>query len=451
MPAGRPVWHTASGHLPAEQTGRLQKGESVLYESDPTEYDIYGRIAGQEEKGRIMAAFIVISPKNRGFGKMTSKASKWKIIIPLIIGILVMTAAFIGISYYTFREYEMEDLEDYAKGLTDLIADQIVDADRVDEYLEQGRSAPGYNETEQKLYKLRDAYPDIVYLYVYQIREDGYHVVFDLDTEEFKSSEPGTVEAFYPAFLPYIPDMLEGKEVPTVESQERYGHVLTVCTPLYDSSGACKCYVGADCSMEALTKYTWNVIRQAVYFFLAVVAIILAAGVFVTDRGVIRRMDKLENRAYTDTLTGLRNRTAYYEYNAVLDRKVESGEADFSILMIDINYLKKVNDTYGHEQGNLYLQGAANLIRKVFGGEFLYRIGGDEFVLILEGKAQEGAEKRIRVLRKRLTGCRRTTPSGPGKRSPRRWAWRNTKKAGTLPRRKCCGAPTRPCTGRRSR
>ena len=333
---------------------------------------------------------------------MTSKASKWKILIPLIIGILVMTVAYILISYFTFREYEIEDLQMYAKGLTTLIADDIVDVERVDEYLEKGRACPDYDETERKLYKLRDAYPDVVYLYVYQIREDGYHVVFDLDTNEFKGSEPGTVEDFFPAYEKYIPDFLAGKEVPPITSQEKYGYVLTVCTPLYNAEGACKCYVGADCSMEGLRKYVWNVIGQVASFFLIVLAIILAIGVFFTDRGVIRKMNKLENRAYTDTLTGLQNRTAYYDYNNVLNKKMETGDADFSILMIDVNFLKKVNDTYGHEQGNLYLQGAAELIKKVFGGEHLYRIGGDEFVLILEGKAQEGAEERMRQFREEI-------------------------------------------------
>jgi diguanylate cyclase (GGDEF)-like protein len=65
--------------------------------------------------------------------------------------------------------------------------------------------------------------------------------------------------------------------------------------------------------------------------------------------------------------------------------------------MIDVNFLKRVNDTYGHEEGNLYLQGAAELMAKVFGRDCLYRIGGDEFVQILEGKAQDGVEDRIRT------------------------------------------------------
>ena len=333
---------------------------------------------------------------------MKRHGSKWKILIPLIVAIVVMTSVFVLISYLSYRQHEIEDLEDYARGLAQLIADEIVDGDKVDAYLAQGRSHPDYAETERKLYKLRDAFPDVLYLYVYQIREDGYHVVFDLDTPEFKSSEPGFVEDFYPAFVKYIPDMLAGKELPVIESREQYGHLLSVCTPLFDSNGVCKAYIGADCSMEGLRKYTRRVVGEVCSFALVAMVIILGVGIFATDRSVIRKMDKLENKAYLDTLTGLQNRTAYYEYNDVLNRKEDTGHADFSILMIDINYLKRVNDTYGHEQGNLYLQGAAELIKKVFGEEHLYRIGGDEFVVILEGKAQDDAEERIRTFREEI-------------------------------------------------
>ena len=329
---------------------------------------------------------------------MKRKTSAWKYLVPLMIGIVIMSVAFIAISYFTFRDVEIEDCENYARGLTDLIAREIIDVNDVDGYLEQGRSSPGYEVLERKLYELRSAYPDVVYLYVYQMREDGCHVVFDLDTELFKASEPGTVEEYFPAYQKYIPDLLAGKTVPSIASNEKYGYVLTVLTPLYDADGVCKCYVGADCSLEQLGNYVWNIIRQIICFFLIVMALAVIAGVLLTNRSV-RQMKNLENRAYRDTLTGLLNRTAYYDYNQELNRKLEAGSADFSILMIDVNYLKKMNDVYGHEQGNLYLQGAAQLLEKTFGNDHLYRIGGDEFVIILEGKAQEGAEERIRAFR----------------------------------------------------
>ena len=122
-----------------------------------------------------------------------------------------------------------------------------------------------------------------------------------------------------------LPDLLAGKRVPPVESQEQYGHVLSVLTPLYDSAGFCKAYVGADCSMEGLRKYTWHVIGQVGIFSLIAMAIVLAVGIFATDRSVIRKMDKLEDRAYVDTLTGLQNRTAFYEYVGTLDKSGKPG------------------------------------------------------------------------------------------------------------------------------
>lgn len=178
------------------------------------------------------------------------KKTGWKILAALVACMLVMTLAYIQICYHTFRKYEIDDCVNYARGLTRLIAEDILDVELIDEYMEQGHAYPGYDEMEHKLYHLRDAYPDVVHLYVYQMREDGCHVVFDLDTEAFDASEPGTVEKCFPAYEKYIPDLMAGKEVPAIESREEYGHVLTVLTPLYDADGNCRCYVGADCSME---------------------------------------------------------------------------------------------------------------------------------------------------------------------------------------------------------
>lgn len=330
---------------------------------------------------------------------MKKKTIRWKILIPLILGILVIAAAFILISYQAYRQSEIDDCVNYARGLTGLIAHDIVKPNDVEGIIRMGKAFPRYKEITEKLYKLRDAYPDVVYLYAYRPLKDGLHVVFDLDTDTFKGSEPGEVEHYFDAFKPYQQDLMDGKEVPPIISKEKYGHVLSVLTPLYDARGVCQCYIGADCSMDQLDRYVRNIIHQAGCFFMLILALALVFGILFTDRGVLRPMRRLESKAYRDTLTGLQNRTAYYEYNQVINKKIEDGHADFSILMIDINFLKRMNDEYGHEQGNLYLQGAAELIRKHFGDDHLYRIGGDEFVIILEGKAQEGVEEKIRAFK----------------------------------------------------
>ena len=96
-----------------------------------------------------------------------------------------------------------------------------------------------------------------------------------------------------------------------------------------------------------------------------------------------------------DTLTGLLNRNAYYDYNKILDAQIAAGDAHFSIIMIDVNNLKKMNDVYGHEKGNQYLKNSADLIASVFGRENLYRIGGDEFVVVMEGKERQAESMQL--------------------------------------------------------
>lgn len=331
-------------------------------------------------------------------------STRTKILLSLFLGFLVMTVAFIIISYMEFRTYTIEDCVNYAYGLNSLIADDL-DVDHINDYIEQGRAHPDYERIERHLLKLRDAYPDIVYLYVYQIREDGCHVVFDLDTEDVPASEPGDVVEFDASFKKLIPDLIEGREVKPVISRDTYGFLLTIYTPLYDSEGVCQCYAAVDYSMDLLIAYVRSIICQIMLFFLIVILIIVVVSVLATDRGIIRPMRRLERRAYRDTLTGLQNRTAYYEYCQALDKRIAEGTADFSILMADVNFLKRMNDTYGHDRGNEYLKNAVDLIGRVFGTETVYRTGGDEFVVVMDGEEQRKAEDLISQFKAGVAWC----------------------------------------------
>lgn len=87
--------------------------------------------------------------------------------------------------------------------------------------------------------------------------------------------------------------------------------------------------------------------------------------------------------AYRDGLTGLENRTAYLDHEDRLDEKVRSRHVDFCVAMYDINDLKIVNDTEGHERGDKYIIKAAVLLQESFPEQRIFRIGGDEFVVII--------------------------------------------------------------------
>jgi len=98
-----------------------------------------------------------------------------------------------------------------------------------------------------------------------------------------------------------------------------------------------------------------------------------------------KSMNYMNALAYRDSLTGLKNNTAYTEAVAAIKKRMEDGLTDFGLLVADINKLKHTNDTYGHDVGNQLIICASRTICNAFKHSPVFRIGGDEFVVILEG------------------------------------------------------------------
>ncbi len=200
----------------------------------------------------------------------------------VLLTILVMFA-----SNKLFSEYTIDENYETASALAKL-AGKAIDADRVDEYIEKGDAAEGYKEVEDYFQSLKESSPDVEYIYVYKIMEDGCHVVFDLDSESAEGSEPGEVIGFDEAFEPYLPTLLSGKrlEEPVV-SNETYGWLLTAYEPVYDSSGRCACYAAVDISMEDLQVYGSMFLRRLLSIAFGVLSLMLAVSIFLADYHII--------------------------------------------------------------------------------------------------------------------------------------------------------------------
>ena len=110
-------------------------------------------------------------------------------------------------------------------------------------------------------------------------------------------------------------------------------------------------------------------------------------------------MERLEYMSNIDLLTGVRNRNSM---NARVDWHV-NGESPvrspFGIIFADLNGLKQCNDSGGHEAGDELLKKAAALLKEYFGDYEIFRAGGDEFVVIMPGCAQEIFYKKVATLR----------------------------------------------------
>ena len=90
--------------------------------------------------------------------------------------------------------------------------------------------------------------------------------------------------------------------------------------------------------------------------------------------------------ARRDELTGIKNKTAYHEAEKELQKLLKEGSAPFGIAVCDINGLKIINDTKGHKAGDDYIKASCKLICRTFQHSPVFRIGGDEFAVILKGK-----------------------------------------------------------------
>lgn len=97
-------------------------------------------------------------------------------------------------------------------------------------------------------------------------------------------------------------------------------------------------------------------------------------------------INDLSSLAYADALTSINNKNAFdARVHELQDQMNDSkGHLEFAVAILDCDDLKKINDSFGHDKGDIYLRNSCRLIVRVFQNSAVYRIGGDEFAVILE-------------------------------------------------------------------
>ena len=110
-----------------------------------------------------------------------------------------------------------------------------------------------------------------------------------------------------------------------------------------------------------------------------------------------KRLIQAEEKAMIDALTGVKSKYAYMEAEAQLDHQIETqSQPPFAVVVLDVNDLKKVNDTSGHQVGDQYLREASRMICQTFKHSPVFRVGGDEFAVIAQGHDYEHIDQLIR-------------------------------------------------------
>lgn len=121
----------------------------------------------------------------------------------------------------------------------------------------------------------------------------------------------------------------------------------------------------------------------------------------ITDK--CSRISRLEQLAASDDMTGLLNRRAFREKLEETLQQVKQDASAFYLAFMDLDDLKKVNDTYGHSEGDWYIHTVTSLLKKALRQtDNAGRIGGDEFAVIFTHCSRHYAEQTIRRFQQRV-------------------------------------------------
>lgn len=177
--------------------------------------------------------------------------------------------------------------------------------------------------------------------------------------------------------------------------------MITVPVPDLEASNLAGLLGIAYASLEGLTPQESSVIHS----ILAVMVMVVGS-----SKALSRTLSELEYYSTHDPLTGLHNRRYFNEILGYEVGRSERHNHQFSILMLDLDDFKDVNDTYGHPCGDRVLQQVADRMRaSMRNGDLATRIGGDEFAIIL---VETGVEGALVVAEKLRTELRQMTFEG---------------------------------------
>ena len=292
-----------------------------------------------EHYKRLFSRTFLFEPYVNPQHKLFKRSLLRKVVFIVIVAEILLGALASITGFILYKQVSIGKFTDIAHGLTEA-ASVVIDAERVDEFIEQGRNAPGYRDIEQRLYKIREGFPQAQYLYVYKILEDGCHVVFDLISKDGEpGSDPGDVVAFDPSFKPYLPNLFKGEPIEPIISDDQYGWLLTVYKPLHNKAGKTVAYVAADISMGEIVYDQAKFFIKLLSMFFGLSIIIMSIVLELANRGIVHPLNRMSAAAI------------HFAYN--LEQGRENSLTELNTLNIrtsdEIEHLYKAINKMGHD------------------------------------------------------------------------------------------------------
>ena len=226
--------------------------------------------------------------------KRTSLRLKATLLVALSTTLVAASA--IAISVLQYHNATIEEFTQQAQNASKVIA-QHIDRSQLENYLAIGNRAEGYSKTKQLMQTLSNVSPDIKYIYVYRIEEDGTHVIFDLDTPDVPGNKPGEVIPYDTTIEKYSELLLKGESIPVDITANQYGWILTAYEPVHDNLGETLCYVGVDMDMGSLRSEEITFLTKIISLFIGVLILIRTYAVWLAERHIITPVKTIADAA----------------------------------------------------------------------------------------------------------------------------------------------------------
>lgn len=304
------------------------------------------------------------------------KISRVDVQVSLIISIIVITS-FICVYFFHYT-ITYKDMVSSLKKRSDSIYNYVENyVDKSTFIGDLNAQDAGYITTKEKLENVKVA-TNVRYLYTAKQKDDGSYVYLvdglPSDSADFRNPN----DAIEPEIIPELQRALKNEIiVPDTIKKTTWGEIFVSYYPIHDGD---KVIGVLGMEFDASDQYrTFRSLRIGTPI-IAIIACIIA--VFIAGK-LFKRISNpnYKDMANTDYLTKLKNRNAFMIDIHNRDAKKQTG---CGLLVADMNDLKKINDTYGHQAGDVSICAIANLLSGCAGKHPTYRIGGDEFVMIVD-------------------------------------------------------------------
>ena len=228
--------------------------------------------------------------------------------------ILTAVSLTIGLSIINISQYFNDKKDEYKTNAINaaVFAASVVDPSKVDIYLSNGEAAPGYLETKAEFTRIRDSIPGVKYLYLVKVRQEGCLFIIDLDAENEPAYETGELVGFEEAFVPYLPSLFAGEDIEPIESNDRFGWVISSYCPVRNSDGITVAYVGADASLSYASEYVGMYALKTILVFSGFFSLILGYGLWVSEYHMIYPIGSMA-KAISDFTIGENDQAALDE------------------------------------------------------------------------------------------------------------------------------------------